>query len=311
MLVYAKYGFLALLFILIFLFARGFLLAVVRQRKARFRLLYVREAKLGNRLAVFLSRYGFLYKHLSDLLESVGGRFSMSGLVTVSAILWLAGFVAGAWFFQSVKGVLALSVMLGSFPYLALRMKLLSVRLKTRLDFLPAVEIFYQYYLIFGQKNAKAALKACLDENRILYPIRPVFEQLFRNLMTSRDTNDSLRIFSLTLGHVWADYFVSILRVALMEGNDIGDNLKDLITDMRKAQRFDQAERNRLLEIRVANFTPALFLALFLSINFKINTANAYMYYVLDPAGRNLLLDALLLIFVSFLMGVYLSMKRM
>ena len=59
---------------------------------------------------------------------------------------------------------------------------------------------------------------------------------------------------------------------------------------MRKAQRFDQMERNRLLEIRIANFTPILFLALFLFINFKVNTDNAYLYYMVDPGGRNMIL---------------------
>lgn len=41
----------------------------------------------------------------------------------------------------------------------------------------------------------KMALKYCLEENRILYPIKPVFEQLYRNLMTQRDKEESLRIF--------------------------------------------------------------------------------------------------------------------
>ena len=99
-----------------------------------------------------------------------------------------------------------------------------------------------------------------------------------------------MRIFSLTLGHTWADYFVGIMRVALTEGSFVGESLKELITDMRKAQRFDQLERNRLLEIRIANFTPILFLALFLFINFKVNTENAYLYYMVDPGGRNMIL---------------------
>ncbi|MNY29977.1 hypothetical protein D3C86_1640540 [compost metagenome] len=190
-------------------------------------------------------------------------------------------------------------------------MKLVSVRLRTRLEFLPAVEVFYQYYMMDPNQNMKIALKYCLEENRILYPIKPVFEQLYRHLMTQRDTEESLRIFSLTLGHIWADYFTGIISVALKEGSFVGDSLKELITDMRKAQRFDQMERNRLLEIRIANFTPIGFMALFMWINFKVNADNAYLYYVIDPAGRNMILDALLLIFVSFLMGIYLSMRRM
>jgi hypothetical protein len=37
----------------------------------------------------------------------------------------------------------------------------------------------------------------------------------------------------------------------------------------------------------------------------------AYRHYIVDPAGRNLLLDALLLTAASFVMGFWLSVKRM
>jgi hypothetical protein len=231
--------------------------------------------------------------------------------LAATGLLLLLGMTAGSLFFQSVKGTAALGVMLGGAPYIALRFNIISLRLRNRLEFLPAVEIFYQYYMVSGAKNVKTALQLALAEQRIRYPIKAVFEQLQRNLLTSREAEESLRLFSMSLGHMWADYFVGMFRVALLEGNDITDNLKDLIEDMRRAQRSDQAERNRLLEIRVANFTPILFLLLFLSLNFKMNPANAYTYYVLDPEGRNLILDALLLIGASFLMGIYLSMKRM
>ncbi|UJF32545.1 hypothetical protein [Paenibacillus hexagrammi] len=40
----------------------------------------------------------------------------------------------------------------------------------------------------------------------------------------------------------------------------MGESLKELVSDMRKAQRSDQVERNKLLEIRIANFTPIFFL---------------------------------------------------
>lgn len=311
MFIYAKYSFLLLLFVLMFLVARQLLLVFWRQRKARYRLLYVKNARLDSRISAYLSRFNVVNVHLRELLEAVESRMSINSIVTMMLLLFLGGLLGGALFFQSLKGVLVLSGIAASLPYILLRMKLISVRLRTRMEFLPAVEIFYQYYMMSGHKNIKVSLKTCLEENRMMYPIKPVFEQLYRNLMTQRSSEDSLRIFSVTLGHQWADYFTGILKVALSEGSYIGDSMKELITDMRKAQRFDQAERNRLLEIRIANFTPIVFLALFLFINFKVNYANAYQYYVLDPAGRSMLLDALLFIFVSFLMGIYLSLKRM
>jgi hypothetical protein len=311
MLIYAKYSFLLLLFALIYMGIQFLLNSIIAQRKARYRLQYVRNSKLSSRLSQYLLKSNKLYQHLQEMIESVGSKSSIGGIMTISFLLLVSGFLSGALYFQSFKGVTIITLISTSLPYLMLRMKLISVRLRTRLEFLPAVEIFYQYYMLGGSKNVKTALKTCMEENRMLHPIKPVFEQLYRNLMTQRNSDESLRIFSITLGHVWADYFTSILKVALTEGNSVAVNLKDLITDMRKAQRFDQTERNRLLEIRIANFTPVAFLVLFLFINFKVNYANAYHYYVLDPGGRNLLLDALLLIFISFLMGIYLSLRRM
>lgn len=309
--IFAKYVFLLLLFVLVYVGFHALLELMIRQRKARFRLHYVQNATLSARISAYLAKNSSIFQHIKELLESVESKLSMRAMMTMSVIGLLGGLLAGILFFRSIKGALSITVIAASLPYLLLRVKLVSVRLQTRLEFLPAVEVFYQYYMTDPNQNMKVALKYCIEENRILYPIKPVFEQLYRHLMTQRDTEESLRLFSLTLGHSWADYFIGIIRVALKEGSFVGDSLKELITDMRKAQRSDQMERNRLLEIRIANFTPIGFLTLFMWINFKVNADNAYLYYVVDPAGRNMILDALLLIFVSFLMGIYLSMRRM
>lgn len=306
-----KGSFLLLLFMLAYLFLNRLLQTIVRRSVARYRLNYVRRGSFANRVAQLAMRYNWLYRHLADLLESIQARVHIGTFLFVSVLLLLAGIVGGFVCFGNAKGVLSAGGMLSLLPYLALRMRLLSLQMKARLDFLPAVELFYQYYIALGQSNIRTALKVTLEENRMQPAMKPVFEQLYRNLTTSRDAEDSLRVFSLSLGHMWADYFTNIVRVGLLEGNDLCDSLKDLITDMRKAQRSDQAERNRLLEIRLANFSSILFLLLFLFINFKINPENAYLYYIVDPAGRNMLLDGLLLIFASILMGIYLSIRRM
>lgn len=310
-LILAQVCLLVLLYVLFFIGIYSLLQAGLRQRAVRYRLRYKQDGRWHVRFAGWLARYRPVYKHLKLLLEAAQSRIGMGLFLAVSGILLLVGLTVGALFFQSLKGVTLLGGMMGGMPYVALRFNIISIRLRNRLEFLPAVEIFYQYYMVSGSKNVKTALQLVLAEQRIRYPIKTVFDQLHRNLLTSREEEESLRLFTMTLGHVWADYFAGMFRVALLEGNDITENLRDLIEDMRRAQRADQAERNRLLEIRVANFTPILFLALFLFLNFKTNPTNAYTYYVLDAEGRNLILDALLLIGVSFLMGIYLSMKRM
>lgn len=300
-----------MLFILWQICIRQWLMFLFRRRRLKSRLQYVREASLGQRLTQLVSLHSGLYRHLDEILQSVRAPMTVATLAVTSLFLLCCGLVLGVTVFHSLKGLLLLSVMGAAVPYLFLRMKLVGIQLRTRLEFLPAVELFYQVYVLSGQTNIRVALQKCLEENRLLYPMRPVFEQLYRNLTTDRGMDYSLRIFALALGHVWAQYFVNIIRVALTEGNPVGDNLKDLITDMRKARLADQIERNRLLEIRIANFSPIVFLFVFLMINFKLNSQSAYLYYFVDPVGRSMILDALMIIFASFLMGVYLSMKRM
>ncbi|WP_139991246.1 type II secretion system F family protein [Paenibacillus paridis] len=300
-----------LLFCLIFIALYHLLLIWSKEQEMVRKLTYRAESSWRKRLTHRFKRYERLYVHLSDLLESLRLKMTPSAFVSVSGLLLLAGVASGGLFFQSVRGTLLFGSLLGALPYTALRALLVHRRMQTQMDFLPAVELFYQCYLVTGESQVRVALQRTVEERRLLGPMQAVFEQLYRNLSVRGDDEASLRLLSLSLGHLWADYFVNILRVALVEGVPITDSLKELLTDMRKARRANEQERNRMLEIRVANFSPLLFLGLFIGINLRYNKDNSYYYYVVDPQGRDMLLNALLLIFASFLMGLWLSRKKM
>ncbi|WP_424768837.1 type II secretion system F family protein [Paenibacillus sp. sgz302251] len=301
----------ALLFCLLFIAFYCLFLIWSQEQRLRRRLTYRTKAGLRYRVSESFKRFERLHRHLSDLLEALQVKMKPSTFVLVSVLLLLTGIAAGGVFFQSVKGTLLFGGLLCLLPYTVLRGMLVHRRMQAQLDFLPAVELFYQCYLVTGERQVRVALQRTVEERRLLGPMQSVFEQLYRNLSVRGDDEASLRLLSASLGHLWADYFVNILRVALVEGVPITDSLKELMKDMRKARRVNEQERNRLLEIRVANFSPLLFLALFIGINFRYNKDNAYYYYVLDPQGRDMLLNAMVFIFASFLMGLWLSRKKM
>ncbi|MGO4548592.1 type II secretion system F family protein [Paenibacillus sp. 2TAB23] len=301
----------ALLFCLLFIAIINLLFLWSQEQQLVRKLTYISKRSLRVRAAERFKRYAWLYRHLSDLLEALRLGISPTGFAYISGLLLLAGLAAGGLFFQSVKGTLLFGLVIGLLPYTILRTLLVHRRMQTQMDFLPAVELFYQCYLITGESQVRVALQRTVEERRLLGPMQAVFEQLYRNLSVRGDDEASLRLLSTSLGHLWADYFVHILRVALAEGVTVSDSLKELLTDMRKARRANEQERNRLLEIRVANFSPLLFLALFIGINLRYNKENTYFYYVVDPMGRDMLLNAALLIFASFLMGLWLSRKKM
>lgn len=300
-----------LLFCFIYIAIFNLLLLWSREQQLVSKLTYRTNSSLRIRAAERFKRYEWLHRHLSDLLETLRLQVTPASFVYISGLLLLAGIAAGGIFFQSIKGTLLFGILLGSLPYTVLRTLLVHRRMQTQMDFLPAVELFYQCYLVTGERQVRVALQRTVEERRLLGPMQSVFEQLYRNLSVRGDDEASLRLLASSLGHLWADYFVHIIRVALVEGVSVTDSLKELLTDMRKARRANEQERNRLLEIRVANFSPILFLALFIGINLRYNKDNAYYYYVVDAMGRDMLLNAAVLIFASFLMGLWLSRKKM
>ncbi|WP_240644630.1 type II secretion system F family protein [Paenibacillus paeoniae] len=300
-----------LLFVLLFIVVRSLIDSVEDKRQLRSRLTYESPYSLRRMLADRLKSYGRVRSHISELLETLRMRLAPDTFLGTSGMLLVGGVVTGGLFFQTAKGGLLFGLIVGFAPYLWLRGLLLHRRMGAQLDFLPAVELFYQCYLVTGERHIRIALQRTIEEKRLLGPMQAVFEQLYRNLSVRGDDEASLRIMGASLGHLWSDYFVQILRVALSEGVPVSESLRELLADMRKARRANEQERHRLLEIRIANFTPILFLVLFIGINLHYNKANAYFYYLQDPQGRDMILNALLLIFGSFLMGLWLSRKKM
>ncbi len=307
----ALYSLCMLLFILIFMFIRSLLFYLFFRSRSRVRLYAGKERFSQPGAAVSIPVLSRINQHLHDLLCSSGSKWSVGATAVLSFVMLFSGLLLGTFYFESLRGVLTLSVIFGALPYLRLRIRLISVHMKSRMELLPAAEIFYQAYMLVPHKNISSVLEAALQGERMQASMRTIFAHLYHHLMIGRDKQEGLRIFSLSLGNVWGDHLASMLHMAIAEGMDISENLQELIEDMRRAQRANQLERNRLLEIRIANFTPILFLVLFLGINFKLNYSQSYYNYVLDPDGRNMLLNALLLIFASFLMGIFLSMKKM
>jgi hypothetical protein len=310
MLTLAKWVCLLLLFLILYSGLRNLISAFIRYSTIHQRLLLFRTTPRIDRSKLWWSGQDRAIGHITDLLVSTRASITVTHFLYASFTIGVFGVLIGTLFFSSFKGVVALGFMSISSPYLVLRMRLLNHQLQNRITFLPALEIFYQSYVLSEAKNIRHVLRSSLEEQRMLYPMKEAFEQLYRSLIIQSDTEGSLRVFALTLGNIWAEHFVSILRIGLHEGVDVTISLKELILDMRRAERADQAERNRLLEIRIANFSPIIFMIVFLTINFKIDYQQSYTYYVISEAGREMLLDAIILIGASFMMGIYLSMRK-
>ncbi len=298
------------LFLLLYVSFRISLITWWDLQSRKHRLNANKDARWNLDLSHQLTRLSKPHQHIFDLLLALGWRIQPREFALISVGMGLTGIALGVVVFQSFRSVVILFLILGCLPYLGLRMSLINRQMATRLEFLPAMELFYQCYLVTGCRHVRIALQKTVEERRLPGEVQAVFDQLYRNLSVRGDDEGSLRRFSLSFGHLWSDYFGSILKVALEEGNNVADNLKELISDMRRSQLANQLERHRLLEIRMANFAPILFLALFLGINFRLNPEQSYKYYMMDAAGRGMVLNSVVLLFGSLIMGLYLSRRK-
>lgn len=244
------------------------------------------------------------------VLQTADVSLTPAGFITVTAFAGAAGFTAGSLLFGSWKGLLLTGGLLAAVPTLWLRSRQISRQLRRRKALLPALESFYQDYVLASGGNVRVALGQAVESGRLPRQAQGVFVRLHAGLALQWDPAESLGLFAASFASRWADLFTGLLGSALADGTDIRDGLRNLITDMRRAARQDQLERNRLLEIRLANFSPLIFLGVFLVVNFRMDPGMAWRHYVLSDAGREMLLDTLVLIGLSFVMGLYLSLRK-
>ncbi len=299
---------LTLLFLSLFSLIRQAVQGIDRRRAYRMRLYPERGRSSG----IPSGQMGGIRLHLTRLLAASGSRWAPEQLVALMAALGLSGTAAGGILLGTVKAAITVGAIAGGAPLMRLYSRLVSSRMQSRLDFLPAVEVLYQQYVAFGERgNLRTTLQSVVQSGRLPGSLKLEFERLSRCLTLGHEPEAGLDAFRWSLGHRWAAIFISLVRADLFEGIHIGAPLRELIGDMRKAQLEDRQERSKLIEIRVASFTPILFLVLFLGVNIRLNPEAAYRFYVLEPMGRNMLADSLLLIFGSFMLGLYLSMRRM
>ena len=249
--------------------------------------------------------------HLQLLLSVVKYPIRINQFLSITFILFIIGLILGRLYFTELSSIMLCALLFMSLPYLLIRSYLVHKRIEAQRKFLPAIELFYQYYLITGGRQIKLALARAIEEQGIISTMHYNFTQLHRNLTLYPDIEYSLAIFTHSTGHRWANYFSQLLLVALNEGVSIKGGLKSLINDMRKARKLNEVQRHRLLEIRIANFTPFLFLAFFIAINFSVNYESSIKAYFYDEVGRKMLLYCFVLITLSFMMGIHLSRKRM
>src|SRR5690554_2212371 len=167
MFILAKITSVMLLVALSYISLKYMIIGVHSDSKVRSRLT-IRSRRTQGRWATWLYRRYKLFIHLSELLESISSPIRTGQLLGIGFISAIGGVLIGTFFFSSMKGVISLGCILALIPYITVRMRLLTIQMRARINFLPAMEVFYQSYILSEHKNLRAVLKHSIEENRML-----------------------------------------------------------------------------------------------------------------------------------------------
>jgi hypothetical protein len=252
-------------------------------------------------------RYQWM-NHVQDQL--IIARFPITALVFVgiSGVLFLLGSYIGALWLNSITNMVLLGGLFALFPWLVLHMRLINLQMKLRLLFLEAVEIFYQAYVSVPRRNIRVVLAKIVSEQRMPRAIAHLFVEMHEQFIFGDER--ALHTFAKAISHEWGYTFTHLLEVAMQEGVLLDEVLQTFIIDLRESRKAALADKTRLIEIRMANFSPPIFLALFIGINLHFNYQGTMQAYFYDLHGRVLLLQAFLLMVASFVMGIWLSIQK-
>ena len=254
-----------------------------------------------------LYRWSWLNR-LHDQLIATQISLSIPVFFMLSSCLFAIGAYLGwIWFFD-IRHVILLGLLLAICPWVFLRVRLAAAQVRMRLIFLDAVEIFYQAYVSVPRRNIRVVLAKIVSEQRMPKAIAHLFREMHEQFIFGDER--ALHTFAKAISHEWGYTFTHLLEVSMAEGIVLDHVLKEFIDDLRDAQKAALEDKTRLFEIRIANFSPPFFLALFIGLNLHFNFEAAIQAYFYDLHGRILLLQAFLLMVASFVMGVWLSVHR-
>ena len=139
----------------------------------------IRSRLVNNWKSPFVGRRNLWFVHRTklwnrtDLLKSVSSSFRVGQLFGISVLLGTTGVLIGTFFFVSVKGVVSLGAILGMVRYISLRMRLLTIQMRSRL--ISCLHWKYSINLTCSLRiRRRMVLKSSIEENRMLYPVKAV-----------------------------------------------------------------------------------------------------------------------------------------
>lgn len=254
-----------------------------------------------------------IHKHLEMLLESVSKNSSSNvfNFVLLTIMIFLVSFTVLITLLQDLMLSLIISLIFSAFPYMIIRFRLTTLRLKTQLAFLTEFHNVIQNYQSTGRDIYYTILnvvKETEDKN-----LKRIYRKLLSSLQkdrSNREFNNAVTLFSYSINSTFSKRFAKLLIKAHVERVDISHSLLDLNKDIKKRQNDMQTEKTQKLETIIMGYFSVPLFPLMLFCAYKISGLHDFWYYFTQKTSFTIFIIAFVCSVISVLIAFVKSKPR-
>ena len=247
-------------------------------------------------------------EHLEILLSSVSNKaeVSTSNFIMFSFILFFVVTLMLNMLIGDMLFAWAVGIVVGAGPYMFLRYRLESIRLKTSQAFMDEFHIFLQNYQSTDKNIYYTLLNTVNDiENRgMKIQLRKLISS-FQKERHDLDFKKSVHIFIYSINSTFAKRFGNLIIKAHLENVNIGSSLSDLSEDILQRKKDMEEESTENLQTVMLGFSPVIILPIMVWFAYQVSGALNFWYYFKQPVSITLFIICVILsvisIFLAFL----------
>lgn len=253
-----------------------------------------------------------LVGHLEVLLKAVSDRteFNVFNFMLLTIIILISTFGTLYSLLNEFVFSLSIALLASSLPYILLRMRLTTLRLKTSEAFLKSFDQVIQLYNT--NNDIYYALKELTGEMG-KSELKNKYISLYSSMQTSKN-KDSFKkastVFAYSINSTFAKRFAKLTEKAFLDGSDISSSLFDLGEDIQKRRRDMEEERTKKAETIAVGFFPTLLLPLCFFGAYNLAIGKDFWYFFTQKASITVFILALVGTIASAFLAYVLSKNR-
>ncbi len=191
-------------------------------------------------------------KHIFFLIKTTSKEkkeHDVIAFVTVTGILTVFGLMFSIFTTGDIVLSVFLAVLIGSLPYMLLRIRLQSIRYTTGTEMLNIIQILAQNYNACQYDIYYALIETQKDINN--KTLKGVFRKLISELQSARNENEirlAIDLLIYTSGSKWSKRLGNIILKAYLYDENVINTLLTLIRQMEETEEMLEEEKSHTLD---------------------------------------------------------------